>query len=75
MRNVHMIRTEPDLVWIPLEKAIYCEACKTISSSARKRCGLCGSEQIVELAPLFSGPPDPGSPPAAQVALAIALAA
>ncbi len=49
MRNVRMIRTEPDLVWIPLEKAVYCENCKTVSSSCGMRCGFCGSEQIVPL--------------------------
>ena len=28
MCNVRMIRTEPGLVSIPLEKAVYCENCK-----------------------------------------------
>ena len=45
MCNVRMIRTEPGLVSIPLEKAVYCENCTMVSSSARQRCGLCGSEQ------------------------------
>ena len=39
MCNVRMIRTEPGLVSIPLEKAVYCENCKMVSSSARQRCG------------------------------------
>ena len=46
MCNVRMIRTEPGLVSIPLEKAVYCENCTMVSSSARQRCGLCGSERI-----------------------------
>lgn len=76
MRNVRMIRMEPSLVSIPLEKAVYCENCKMISSSARQRCGLCGSEKIVKLASVFSGPSDPGSPPAASfVAATLSLAA
>jgi hypothetical protein len=75
MRNVIMIRREADLVFIPVEKAVYCENCSMISSSARERCGLCGSERIVGLAPLFSGPPDPGSPPAASFASVLTFAA
>ena len=76
MCNVRMIRTEPGLVSIPLEKAVYCENCTMVSSSARQRCGLCGSERIVELAPLLSGPSGPGSPPApASFASALSIAA
>jgi hypothetical protein len=75
MRNVMMIRPEPGLVSIPLEKAVYCQSCEMISTSARQRCGLCGSEQIVELARFFSGPSGPGSPPAAAFALAARLVA
>ena len=68
MCNVRMIRTEPGLVSIPLDKAVYCENCAMVSSSARQRCGLCGSEQIVRLAPLFQGPCDPGPKPALALA-------
>jgi hypothetical protein len=75
MCNVRMIRTEPGLVSIPLEKAVYCENCRMVSSSAWHRCGLCGSERIVGLAPLFSGPPDPGSPPAVSFTAAMRFAA
>jgi len=64
MRNVLMIRREPGLVAIPVEKAVYCETCDTVSTSSGKRCGLCGSEAIVELAPLSGGPWDPGPVPA-----------
>jgi hypothetical protein len=63
MRNVVMIRPEPGLVSIPVEKAVYCQACETVSTSLG-RCGLCGSERIVELAPIFTGPWDPGPVPA-----------
>ena len=68
MRNVSMIRIEPGLVSIPVEKAVYCENCETVSTSLGKRCGLCGSEEIVELAPLFTGPWNPG--PASAIARA-----
>lgn len=68
MRNVQMIRPEPGLVWIPLEKAIFCKNCEMVSTSSRKRCGLCGSESIIELAPLFRGPEEPGPMPAIALA-------
>jgi hypothetical protein len=68
MCNVRMIRPEPGLVSIPVEKAVYCENCETISSSGRQRCGLCGSERVVQLAPLVSPPLDPGPTPAAGLA-------
>ncbi len=68
MRNVTMIRTEPGLVSVPIEKAVFCENCETVSNSTGRRCGVCGSEQIVGLAPLFSHPWDPGPPPAIALA-------
>ena len=69
MCNVQMIRHEPGLVSISVEKAD-CENCEKVSNSACRRCGVCGSEGIVELAPLVGGPPDPGpAPPAALVAV------
>jgi hypothetical protein len=63
MRNVVMIRLEPGLVSIPVERAVYCQVCEMISTSIG-RCGLCGSERIIELAPLFTGPLDPSPAPA-----------
>ena len=68
MSKVQMIRKEPSLISIPVEKAVYCENCKKVSNSARLRCGLCGSEQIVEIAPLVTSPLDPGPAPAAAMA-------
>jgi hypothetical protein len=68
MRNVTMIRKESGLISIPVEKAIYCENCETVSTSASRRCGLCGSEQIVDLAPLLTEPWDPGPPRALPLA-------
>lgn len=68
MRNVTMIHNEPGLISIPLEKAVYCENCETVSSSRGKRCGLCGSQKIVVLALLFTHPLDPSPAPAAALA-------
>lgn len=62
MRNVRMIRTEPGLVWIRLEKAVYCETCETVSTSSGRRCGLCGSAEIVRL--IATKPWDPSPAPA-----------
>jgi hypothetical protein len=75
MRNVTMIHMEPGLVSIPVERAIYCQNCEIVSSSRGKRCGLCGSEEILELAPFFSGPTDHGPAPAAAFASVARLAA
>lgn len=70
MRNVKMLRTEPNFISIPLEMAVYCENCKTVSNSRRDRCGVCGSEAILGLAGLIEGPPrnpGPGSAPPAPI--------
>ena len=67
MRNVTMIRTEPGLVSVPIERAVYCENCETVSNSNTRRCGVCGSDQIIELAPLVTSPWDPGPAPAAAL--------
>lgn len=68
MCNVRMIRLEAGLVSIPVENAVFCESCRMVSSSACSRCGLCGSERIVELAPLFTGPWEPSPAPAMALA-------
>jgi hypothetical protein len=64
MRNVVMIRREPGLVSIPVENAVYCENCDTVSTSARRRCGLCGSENIARVVPLDPEPWNPSPAPA-----------
>jgi hypothetical protein len=65
MRNVSMLRPEPNLVSIPVEQAVYCENCETVSNSLRERCGKCGSERVFRLAALIGGPPSgPDSGPA-----------
>ena len=65
MRNVVMIRCEPGLVSIPVESAVYCGNCETVSTSSGRRCGLCGSDQIARLVPLIPEPWDPGPTTAA----------
>ncbi len=60
-RNIRMLRKEANFVSIPVETAVYCENCETVSNSSRERCGVCGSEAILNLVHLIDGPP-PGNP-------------
>ena len=55
MSNVQMIRKELGLVSIPIERAVFCENCESVSNSAWSRCGSCGSDKLLELAPLLGG--------------------
>ena len=61
-RNICMLRKETNFVSIPVETAVYCENCETVSNSGRDRCGVCGSEAILSLLHMIDGPPpsDPG---------------
>ena len=68
MRNVVMIRREPGLVSIPVESAVYCGNCKTVSTSSGRRCGLCGSEDLARLVTPNPGPWDPSPGPPAVLA-------
>ncbi len=68
MRNVVMIRREPGLISIPVECAVYCGNCETISTSSGRRCGLCGSEDIARLLPRVPGLWEPSPAPAAILA-------
>jgi hypothetical protein len=67
MRNVVMIRPQPGLVSIPVERAVYCQACEMISTSVG-RCGVCGSEPLIELVSLLTDPRDPDPVPAIALA-------
>lgn len=57
-----MLREDANLKSIPVESAIYCENCETVSNSNRERCGVCGSESILSLVPILGGPPTPPAP-------------
>jgi hypothetical protein len=63
-RNIRMLREEANFVSIPVETAIYCENCETVSNSGRDRCGVCGSEAILPLVHMISGPPPSNPSPA-----------
>jgi hypothetical protein len=67
MRNVSMLRPEPNLVSIPVERAVYCENCENVTNSPSERCGECGSGLVLHLATLIDQPPSgPDSGPASQ---------
>jgi hypothetical protein len=57
MCQVRMIGREHQLIFIPVESAVYCETCRNISNSITERCGRCGSEAIRNLARMINQPP------------------
>lgn len=63
-RNIRMLRKEANFISIPVEKAVYCENCETVSNSSLERCGVCGSEAILTLVHLIDGPPPSNPGPA-----------
>ncbi len=74
MRTVRMLRTEPNLVCIPVEQAIYCENCGNITNSASERCGKCGSGPVLRLSTLIDHPPSgPDSGPASPGCIVLAI--
>lgn len=74
-RNVRMLQKESNFVSIPVELAVYCENCETVSNSGRDRCGVCGSEAILSLVHMIDGPPrGPGPAPAVPMRIVPILA-
>ena len=66
MCQVRRFRSEHSLVSIPVDKAIYCRHCKSVSNSLCEQCGKYGSELVLHLATLVGQPPaGPDSGPAA----------
>jgi len=57
MCQIRRFRSESSFVSIPVDKAIYCRHCKTVSNSLPERCGNCGSEFVLHLATLVDQPP------------------
>jgi hypothetical protein len=55
---------------IPLELAVYCVNCNTISNSQPHRCAVCGSQAVLRVQPILD--PDPEPPATQRPALALA---
>ena len=67
MCQVKVIRPVDRLVSIPVDIAIYCEACRNVTNSPSERCGKCGSEVVLRIAALIDQPPvGPDSGPASS---------
>lgn len=60
MAKLFELPTDRGICCIPLEYAVYCEACHTVSNSRPSECRLCGSDRVVRLEPILDG--GPGSP-------------
>lgn len=59
MAKILEMYAEPAICSIPLHQAVYCENCKTISNSRPHRCGVCGSEAVLRVEPIFNRNPEP----------------
>ena len=59
MATIIDFRAEPTIFSIPLQLAVYCENCVTISNSRLCRCEVCGSESVLRVEPIFNRNPDP----------------
>jgi len=59
MAKVFEMRRKPAICSIPLQQAVYCETCNTISNSRPYRCGVCGSEAVLRVEPILNRDPEP----------------
>jgi hypothetical protein len=67
MRGFHRIaifNIDPELVSMPLSRAVLCTNCERVSNSRHQRCDVCGSGAILALAAVLGSPdPRPPEPP------------
>jgi hypothetical protein len=70
MAKLLELRAQPVICSIPLEQAIYCVNCNTISNSRPSRCGVCDSEAILRVETIFDRDPDPPGQAAPQIRFA-----
>ncbi len=75
-RRIAHFNIDPDLVSMPLSRAVLCTNCERVSNSRNLRCDVCGSGAVLVLATILDReeptPPEPSSPLAAY---AVPLAA
>jgi hypothetical protein len=67
MAKIIELPVRPAICSIPLDQAVYCENCKTISNSQPYRCGVCNSEAVLRVEPILNRNPDPPSQAAPQI--------
>ena len=64
MGEISILRPKRNLVSIPVNEAVYCESCVSVSNSSGGCCALCGNISVwalVELVPQPPMGPHPGS--------------
>jgi hypothetical protein len=61
MAKIFELPVQPAICSIPLDQAVYCENCETISNSRLSRCGVCGSEAVLRVEPILNRNPEPPS--------------
>ena len=58
-----MFDGDPELISMPLSRAMLCTNCERVSNSRQLRCGVCGSNIVLALATVLGGedptPPEP----------------
>ena len=58
-----MFYGDPELISVPLSRAMLCTNCERVSNSRQLRCGVCGSSTVLALATVLGGedptPPEP----------------
>ena len=67
MGEISILRPKRNLVSIPVNEAIYCESCASVSNSSGGCCALCGNISVWALAELVPQPPMGPYPGSASV--------
>jgi hypothetical protein len=70
-RRIAMFDGDPELISMPLSRAVLCTNCERVSNSRQLRCGVCGSNTGLALATVLGGedPTPPEPTPSAAVAV------
>jgi hypothetical protein len=73
-RRIAIFDVDPELVSMPLSRAVLCMNCERISNSRHQRCDVCGSSAILALAAVLGSqdPTPPETPAMAAYATPIA---
>lgn len=74
MAKLFQLPVEQSICCIPLNHAVYCQGCQTVSNSRPTQCQLCGSERVVRLEPILDGSPDPPAQASRAVGLSLVRA-